>query len=235
MVLTAAVLVGAGAGLGGWYLWGREDGSRRDDARPKVSTAPTTAAPDPGGEPGGATQSAPSESGGTTQGTSASPSESSAEPPPGYRAVSEGEFDIVVPESWQQRTQSGLEGVTVYFYEEPGGGPRYLQVFRVTEPDATPLGTLRTAEKDLKQRAPDYRRNSLAGVADDRGEAAELDYSSRSEKWGLELRTLDRVIHADADAGELYVVLASGPADAWPEQREVLETAVGSFCLGGVC
>jgi hypothetical protein len=220
-VLTAAVLVGAGTGIGGWYLTGRDgDGTRRDDGRSKASTAPATDGP------------SPSESTRTAQGTSPSPSPTG--PPPGYRTVSEGEFDIVVPEDWQLRTEPGAENksVTLYYYEEPGGGRRFVQVFRVSERDATPLSTLRAAEKYL-ERSPGYRRNSLKEVPDERGVAAELDYSYRSEKWGTQLRILDRVIHADEDV--LYTVLVSGPADTWPEQRKVLQTAVDSFCLGSVC
>lgn len=229
-VLTAAVLVGAGAGFGGWFLWGRDD-TTRDDARTEVSTAPTAGAATDGtdGDGTGAGGSTPSESAQTAQGTSAAPSPS--DPPPGYRTASEGEFDIVVPETWQSETESGKAGVTIHYFREPGDGPRYVQVFRVSEPGATPRGTLQAAEKDLKRLAPEYRRNGLDGVTDVRGEAAELDYSSRSEKWGIELRTLDRVFHADTD--QLYVVLVAGPADEWPKQREVMDTAAGSFCLGG--
>ncbi|MEU0032540.1 MULTISPECIES: hypothetical protein [unclassified Streptomyces] len=223
-VLTAALLVGGAAGFGGWYLWSRDSGgTHKDDARTKVSTAPTgPSAQDP------APVSTPAP---TLDATSASPSPSAL--PAGYHRVSNGEFDTAVPDGWQPETQSGKNGVTIYFFRESGGGPRYLQVFRVSEDDPTPRGTLTAAEKDLRKQLPGYHRNSLTTVPDARGEAAELDYSHPSQKWGVEVRTLDRVV--PAGGGELYVVLTSGPADAWPAQRQVQEAAVTSFCLAGAC
>lgn len=222
-VLTAALLVGAAAGFGGWYVWGRDSGgTHHDDSRTKVSTAPTTPS---------AQESTPAPTPTPTlDATSASPSASAL--PAGYRRVSNAEFEMAVPESWQAETQSGKNGVTIYFFREPGG-PRYVQVFRVSEADPTPLGTLTVAEKDLRKQAPDYHRNSLKTVADPRGDAAELDYSHPSQKWGVELRTLDRVIHTGGS--ELYTVLTAGPADAWPEQQKVQQAAVASFCLVGGC
>ncbi|MHA5053572.1 hypothetical protein [Streptomyces sp. SD15] len=219
-MLTAALLVGAAAGFGGWYASkGDGGGTHKDDARTKVSTAPTTPS---------VSESAPTPTP-TLDETSASPSESAL--PAGYRSVSTGEFDMVVPEDWEPDSENGKNGVTIYYFRESGGGPRYLQVFRVSEADPTPRGTLTAAEADLKKRLPDYHRNSLEAVADDRGEAAELDYTHSSEKWGVELRTLDRVIHADDN--QLYAVLTAGPADAWPEQQEIQDAAVRSFCLTG--
>jgi hypothetical protein len=216
-VVSAAVLVGAGAGFGGWYLAGR-DGNGTPTAAATTSPTATTGA-------------SPSESVQSAQGASASPSPS--EPPPGYRSVSEGEFDIVVPEGWQQRTEPGENGATKYYYEKPGGEPpSHLLVFKVTEPGATPLGTLETAEKDLV-RAKEYRRIDLGPVPDPRGEAAELAYSYQSEKSGAVMRSHYRVIHADET--QLYGVLATGPAEAYPEQSEILDTAADSFCLGGGC
>ncbi len=216
-MVSAAVLVGAGAGFGGWYLAGR-DGNGTPTAAATTSPTATTGA-------------SPSESVQSAQGASASPSPS--EPPPGYRSVSEGEFDIAVPEGWQQRTEPGENGATKYYYEKAGGEPpSHLLVFKVTEPGATPLGTLETAEKDLV-RAKEYRRIDLGPVPDPRGEAAELAYSYQSEKSGAVMRSHYRVIHADET--QLYGVLATGPAEAYPEQSEILDTAADSFCLGGGC
>ncbi|MFE2132134.1 hypothetical protein ACFW9X_02635, partial [Streptomyces sp. NPDC059466] len=225
-VLTAALLLGGAAGFGGWYVWSRDSGgTHKDDARTKVSTAPT----DPSAQ-GSAAVSSPTPTP-TLDATSASPSASA--PPDGYHRVSNGEFDLAVPDGWQPETQSGKNGVTIYFFRESGGGPRYLQVFRVSEDNPTPRGTLTAAEKDLRKQLPGYHRNSLRTVPDARGEAAELDYSHPSRKWGVDVRTLDRVV--PAGDGELYVVLTSGPADVWPAQRQIQEAAVTSFCLAGAC
>ncbi|MEU1533339.1 hypothetical protein [Streptomyces fagopyri] len=224
-VLTAALLVGGAAGFGGWYVWSRDGGgTHKDDARTKVSGAPSGPDADPAPVP--APTSAP-----TLDATSASPSASAL--PAGYHRASNGEFDMAVPDGWQPQTQSGKNGVTIYFFRESGGGPRYLQVFRVSEDNPTPRGTLTAAEKDLRKQLPGYHRNSLTTVPDARGEAAELDYSHPSVKWGVEVRTLDRVV--PAGGGELYVVLTSGPADTWPAQRQIQEAAVTSFCLAGAC
>ncbi|MFE5139736.1 hypothetical protein ACFRDV_18985 [Streptomyces fagopyri] len=225
-VLTAALLVGGAAGFGGWYVWSRDGGgAHKDDARTKVSSAPTGPdAEDPASVP--APTPAP-----TLDATSASPSASAL--PAGYHRASNGEFDMAVPDGWQPETQSGKNGVTIYFFRESGGGPRYLQVFRVSEDNPTPRGTLTAAEKDLRKQLPGYHRNSLTTVPDARGEAAELDYSHPSVKWGVEVRTLDRVV--PVGGGELYVVLTSGPSGTWPAQRQIQEAAVTSFCLAGAC
>ncbi|MET8409260.1 hypothetical protein ABZV34_14410 [Streptomyces sp. NPDC005195] len=226
-VLTAALLVGGAAGFGGWYVWGGDSGGTHKDAGTKVSTAPTgPSAQEPTPAPSSASTPAP-----TLDATSASPSASAV--PAGYHRASNGEFGMAVPDGWQPETQNGKNGVTIYFFRESGGGPRYLQVFRVSEDDPTPRGTLTVAEKDLRKQLPGYHRNSLRTVPDARGEAAELDYSHPSQKWGVDVRTLDRVL--PAGGGELYVVLTSGPADAWPEQQQIQGAAVTSFCLAGVC
>ncbi|MFF2380040.1 hypothetical protein [Streptomyces sp. NPDC058108] len=226
-VLTVALLVGGAAGFGGWYVWSRDGGgTHKDDARTKVSTAPTGTGPSAQDTSLSGPTPAPS-----LDATSASPSASGL--PPGYHRVSNAEFGTAVPDGWQAETQSGKNGVTIYFFREAGGGPRYLQVFRVSEDAPTPRGTLTAAEKDLRKQVPGYHRNSLTSVPDARGEAAELDYSHPSRKWGVDVRTLDRVI--PAGDGQLYVVLTSGPAGAWPEQRQTQEAAVTAFCLAGAC
>ncbi|MPY46259.1 hypothetical protein FNH04_42060 [Streptomyces phyllanthi] len=223
-MLVAAVLVGAGAGFGGWYLWGRDgDGTHRDGARPEASTV--------SGTTGASPSESESEPGQTVQGT---PSPSPSPPPPGYRKVSEKEFDIAVPEDWKRRTEVSDQGVTLYFYEAPDTRPRrYVEIFKVTERGATPRGTLETAEKDLPKWVGNYRRIDLRDVPDDRGEAAELDYSHHNKQWDVDMRTVYRVIHGDET--QLYAVLTSGPAEEWTELRQVLETASDSFCLDGGC
>lgn len=224
-VLTVALLVGGAAGFGGWYVWSRDGGgTHKDDARTKVSTAPTG----PSAQDTSLSGPTPAPS---LDATSASPSVSAL--PTGYHRVSNAEFGTAVPDGWQAETQGGKNGVTIYFFRESGGGPRYLQVFRVSEDAPTPRGTLTAAEKDLRKQVPGYHRNSLTSVPDARGEAAELDYSHPSRKWGVDVRTLDRVI--PAGGGQLYVVLTSGPAGSWPEQRQIQEAAVTSFCLAGAC
>ncbi|MEU6732058.1 hypothetical protein ABZ929_02455 [Streptomyces physcomitrii] len=218
---VAAVLALAlmGGGLGGLLLAGSGDGDRGED-KPSAS-ASAGSAPGPSEPP-------------VTAETSAPPTTPSApkEPPPGYRAVTEGEFSLVVPKGWQRRTKSGEKGVTLYYYEQ-SGGPRRVQVFPVTEEDATPRGTLELAETFIDG-APGYDRHSLKDLPDDpRGPAAELDYSADSQEFGVRLRTVDRVVRG-AD-GQLWTVLSQGPAADWPAQRKVHRTVLRGLCFGTEC
>ncbi|MDI3385647.1 hypothetical protein QIS99_05360 [Streptomyces sp. B-S-A8] len=216
-VVGSAAAVVLAAGLGSYLLWGG-GAEPAPDARPSppasaASTPPAAQEPtaaEPTAEPG------PSE-----------PASPSPTAPPGYRLAEEDEFTLAVPEGWERRTEEGKNGVTLYYYEAPAG-PGRIQVFKVTEPGATPLSTVRLAEKDLK-RLPGYERNALGPVEHPYGEAAELDYSYASEEWSMDLRTLDRIVPAAPDDPTLWAVLSTGPADAWPSQRQALEDALGSF------
>ncbi|MHC0434223.1 hypothetical protein ACX6XY_29245 [Streptomyces sp. O3] len=238
-VVVAALL----AGLGVWLRFGQGDDGQPDATGVTGSGSPGTppsltagAPPDPSRLP--SPSSPPSLSPSPSPSLASSPASSG--PPPGFQSFTEPEFAIDVPEGWERRTEPGQAGVTVYFYEEPGGGPRFLQVFPVTEEGYTPRKALAVTD-EIKRDGPDtgYVRNSLRDVrvstraGAPQGPAAELDYSYDSDKWGTRLRVLDRVFHADGDT--LYAVLSSGPADEWPTQRLVLTAAVGSFCLPTVC
>ncbi|MDI3419781.1 hypothetical protein [Streptomyces luteolus] len=207
-VVGSVVVAVLAAGVGSYLLWGGGE-EPAPDAKPSAS-ASASSLPAESGEP--TAEPSPSES--------ASPSASA---PPGYRMVDEAEFRLAVPEDWERRTEEGKNGVTLYYYEAPAG-PERIQVFRVTEADATPMSTVELAEKDLK-RLPGYERNSLGEV----GEGAELDYSYTSEEWAMDLRTLDRVVPAGPEGSTLWAVLSIGPEGDWPGQRQVLEDALGAF------
>ncbi|NBE54065.1 hypothetical protein [Streptomyces boluensis] len=213
-VITSVAAAVLAAGVGGYLLWGRGE-QPPGDAKPAPSAveSPTDTGTDPSPAPE-ATEPEPTESGPPT-------------PPAGYRAVAEGEFSLAVPESWEPRTEAGQNGVTVYFYEQPGG-PERIQVFRISEENPTPMGTLKLSERDLK-RLPGYERNSLGPISDPRGEAAQLDYSYESEDWDGELRTLVRILPGAPDDPTLWAVLSVGPAEAWPQQRVVAEDVAASF------
>lgn len=211
-VIVSVVVAVLAAGVGGYLLWGRGEPGPAD-AKPRPSAVESP--PDPEPSPG------PSEPEPSTSSSSSSP------PPEGYRAVTETEFSLVVPEAWEGRTEEGKNGVTLYYYEAPDG-PERIQVFRVTEDGATPMSTLELAEKDLK-RLPGYERNTLGPVADPRGEAAELDYSYESGEWDMRLRTLDRIVPGGPGDPTLWAVLSIGPADGWPRQRQVVEDVTESF------
>ncbi|MDI3405463.1 hypothetical protein [Streptomyces cavernicola] len=218
-VVGSVVVAVLAAGLGSYLLWGR-GAEPAPDAKPSAPPSVTGSPPadqGPTGEPD------PAES---TE--SASPS---ASVPAGYRAAAEPEFTLAVPEDWERRTEEGKNGVTLYYYEAPEG-PERLQVFQVTEDAATPMSTVKLAEKDLK-RLPGYERNALGPVSHPHGEAAELDYTYMSDEWSMELRTLDRIVPGGPDDPTLWAVLSIGPADDWPGQRQVMEDALGSFTTAG--
>ncbi|WP_156723094.1 hypothetical protein [Streptomyces apocyni] len=245
--VAAAVLL---AGFGGWLLF-----SPADDGTPDAKRAADTAAPSTLSTPTdptdaqpvpppptpsytypteGATEG-PAEGPTFTEGTE-DPQETAASqgapsgPPAGYQSFVESDFVIDVPEGWERRTERGQKGVTIYFYEEPGGGPRFVQVFPVTEEGYTPRKALSvTDETKGKETDSGYRRHSLRDVPGVSGPAAELDYSYTSKTWDTRIRVLDRVFPTADDT--LYAVLSSGPATEWPTQRRVLSTVVDSFCL----
>lgn len=209
VVVAGATVAVLAAVVGGIFLWGRGEGTpAHGQHSPSTSPLPTSLEPGSGPETTGS---------------------SSAAPPLGYERVAEDEFSIVVPEGWQRRTEAGQNGVTLYFYEA-AEGPQRVQVFQVSEPDAAPMHTLELAEGDLES-LPGYERNSLGAVSDERGEAAELDYSYDSKEWGTRLRVLDRITPAAPGDPALYAVLSIGPADEWPKQQEVQEEAVTSFAV----
>ncbi|QKW08739.1 hypothetical protein HUT18_22545 [Streptomyces sp. NA04227] len=215
LVLAVAL---AGGGFTGWFL-----ASGDGDSESETRTEPTreVRTPDAKGSDG------PS----PTTSASATPSPSPTLPPSGYDSITEPEFTLFVPEDWQRRTEKGEQGVTLYYYEEPGGGPRRVQVFKVTEENPTPRGTLELAETFLD--GAGYERNSLADVSDPRGPAAELDYSTDSKEWDTRMRTVDRVVHGEGE--DLYVVLSTGPEDDWPAQQEVHQVALDGLCFGTEC
>lgn len=148
---------------------------------------------------------------------------------PGFMTVTEDDFRIVVPARWERRVEKGQGDVPVHFYTDPGESRRYVQVFPVTEEDATPLEVLTIAEKQLFAARDDFQRQKLAPVADHRGPAAELEYTYDSKAGGEPVRVVYRVFHADSTT--LYGVVVSAPDYGWPEQQQILTAAVSEFTL----
>lgn len=148
---------------------------------------------------------------------------------PGFMTVTEDDFRIVVPARWERRVETGRGDVPVHFWTDPAESRRYVQVFPVTEEDATPLDVLTIAEKQLFAARDDFQRQKLAPVADHRGPAAELEYTYDSKEGGAPVRVVYRVFHADSTT--LYGVVVSAPDHGWPEQQQILTAAVGEFTL----
>ncbi|WP_432085658.1 serine/arginine repetitive matrix protein 2 [Streptomyces sp. bgisy095] len=210
-----AVAVLAAGSVGGWLLWGG-DGRKDPAAGPPGSVSAPAPAPEETTETTETTETpsgTPSSSGTPTDGT----------PPPGYRTVKDlKSFTLAIPEDWH-RTEND-QGV---FYNAPDGRS-LLQVFVVTETGLTPYEALRGTSQDGKATKPGYEEISLervTGEPDAPDDAVELVYAYDRE--GGRRKVVDRAFTA-AD-GNHYAILAAGPEEDWPKQREVLRVALEFF------
>ncbi|RSS44245.1 hypothetical protein [Streptomyces sp. WAC08241] len=208
---VAAAVLAAGS-VGGWLLWGGGDDGKAPTAGPPASVS----APDPASDPASEETAEP---------TSATPTPTSTgdAPPPGYRTVKDlKSFTIAIPEDWN-RTESD-QGV---FYNAPDGRS-LLQVFVVSEGGLTPYDALRGTSQDGRTAKPGYEEISLervTGEPDAPADAAELVYAY--DRDGGRRKVVDRAFTA-AD-GNHYAILAAGPEEDWPKQREVLRVALEFF------
>ncbi|WP_327661927.1 MULTISPECIES: hypothetical protein [unclassified Streptomyces] len=212
VVLGAAVLGAAVATT--VVLLGRGDDPGPDPKPTGTSAAPTSSAPT-------ATTSAPTPS----------PAD---ELPAGYREVSDDAgFTLAVPEGWD-RSES-KQGV---FYTSPDESS-LIQIFTITEPDTTPLESLRVAADSLSASLSKdgYEQSSLEETSAPEGasdvvtdDAAELVYSYDSEKLGARRKVVD--FSFTAQDGTQYAVLVASPESEWPGQRDRLATALSRFAQG---
>ncbi|WP_318197280.1 serine/arginine repetitive matrix protein 2 [Streptomyces sp. MCL20-2] len=221
LVPVAAGLAVAALAAGAAALWstladgddGGRDGAQGQSASAPADEATDQVAPEPGTEGSAATGEAPS-------GEAAAPDGS---PPPGYVAVDDAEgFRIAVPEEWEERSAE-TGGV---FYRTTGGA-ELIQVFRVAEPGATALGSVRRAS-DERSGTPGFEEVGIGRVDNPLGgEAAELVYAYDHEESGGRRRVVERVFTASDD--RLYAVLVAAPESDWPRHEEILDVAVTHF------
>ncbi|WP_432111659.1 serine/arginine repetitive matrix protein 2 [Streptomyces sp. YPW6] len=214
--LAVAVLAAGAAAL--WSTLADGDDGGRDGARGQSASAPADgaadpAAPEPGAEGTDPTGGSPSDAAATPDGS----------PPPGYVALDDAEgFRIAVPEKWEERSAE-TGGV---FYRTTGGA-ELIQVFRVAEPGATALGSVRRAS-DERSGAPGFEEVGIGPVDNpEGGEAAELVYAYDHEESGGRRRVVERVFTASDD--RLYAVLVAAPESDWPRHEEILDVAVSHF------
>ncbi|OCC07545.1 serine/arginine repetitive matrix protein 2 [Streptomyces sp. PTY087I2] len=219
--LAVAVLAAGAAAL--WSTLADGDDGGRDGAQGQSASAPADevtdpAAPEPGAEGTGPTGEAPS--GEAPSDEAAAPDGS---PPPGYVALDDAEgFRIAVPEEWGERSAE-TGGV---FYRTTGGA-ELIQVFRVAEPGATALGSVRRAS-DERSGAPGFEEVGIGPVDNPLGgEAAELVYAYDHEESGGRRQVVERVFTASDD--RLYAVLVAAPESDWPRHEEILDVAVTHF------
>lgn len=217
--LAVAVLAAGAAAL--WSTLADGDDGGRDGAQGQSASAPADevtdpAAPEPGTEGADvsdATGEAPSDEAATPDGS----------PPPGYVALDDAEgFRIAVPEEWSERSAE-TGGV---FYRTTGGA-ELIQVFRVAEPGATALGSVRRASEE-RSGAAGFEEVAVGPVDNPLGgEAAELVYAYDHEESGGRRRVVERVFTASDD--RLYAVLVAAPESQWPRHEEILDVAVTHF------
>ncbi|MER8234089.1 hypothetical protein [Streptomyces sp. NPDC094049] len=231
LVAGAVVAVLVVGSVGGRLIWGGDAGDPVADG-PEVTGTATV--PDPSSEPvSPSTDPFPTETTETTgtpegtDGTATPGASGAATPPPGYGAVEDPKgFTLAVPEGWD-RTESGQS----VFYTAPDG-TRLIQVYAVTGGGQTPYEALRATSEDSRTSKPGYREIQLeriSGDPDAPADAAELVYVYTRDD-GSRRKVVDRAF--TAGDGTQYAVLAAGPEDEWPNQREVLRVALEFFAPG---
>ncbi|MER5443589.1 hypothetical protein [Streptomyces sp. NPDC002790] len=213
LVLVGAAVLGAAVATT-VVLLGRGEEPGPDPKPTGTSAAPTSSGPEPTPTP-----------------TPTPTGSSDDELPAGYRQVADAAgFALAVPEGWD-RSES-KQGV---FYTSPDESS-LIQVFTITEPDTTPLESLRVAAGDLEARlAKDgYEEVSLEETSAPEGaseevtdDAAELVYAYDSEKLGARRKVVD--FSFTAQDGTQYAVLVAAPESEWPGQRDRLATALSRF------
>ncbi|MGW3356059.1 hypothetical protein ACWDFL_11640 [Streptomyces bungoensis] len=207
-LVAAMVLVGAGTGLGVWYI-GRDRGSGGPPQASAPATAVTVSA--------AATSDSPSASASAFPGPSPSA-------PAGYRLVHDSVgYAIAVPQGWTRREKQGEKAAVVY-YDSPSDG-RQLQIFRLAE--ATVTESLDLAENDPGygySREPGYQALSRRSGAT----WTELSYRYDDSEKGAR-RVVDH--RFQAPDGTLYAIRASGPEHLPAARvRAPLTTALTTFC-----
>jgi hypothetical protein len=138
-------------------------------------------------------------------------------------------FRIAVPKGWDRRVEARDFGSNVIDYGDPDG-PRQLQIFFVD--DADPYSSLKQAENGA-EKFKDYDRKAMSRLENSEGAAAaRFEYSYDSKTHGGKVHVIDH--RFEAEDGELYAIIAYGPAggDA-DEEKELVDTALSTFCPDG--
>ncbi|MFJ4711085.1 hypothetical protein [Streptomyces sp. NPDC088785] len=219
LVLAGAAVVGA-AVAATVVLAGRDGGAGPDREPTRAASAAASATPSPGAS---ASASASVSASGSASGSARGAL------PSGYREVTDASgFTLAVPDGW--RRSESEDGV---FYKSADKAS-LVQVFTVTEADATPLASLRAASEALATSHRGYEEVSLAETAAPEGasdevtdDAAELVYAYDSDELDARRKVID--FSFTARDGTQYAVLVAGPDDEWPVQRDRLATALSRF------
>ncbi|MFB7183656.1 hypothetical protein ACFCYI_38865, partial [Streptomyces sp. NPDC056257] len=224
-IAVASVALGAGTV---WFLARDTDGV--DRAGEKNGTVASGTPSWSGGGPSGT--ASPSASGSPTSGVgrSASPSPGPTGTGPGTGAGAHetkqdpAGFTIAVPAGWVREELK--EGV---FYRSPDR-TALIQVFRVSEPELSPLDAVTQASGYLRSATKGYEEVRVGPVPGGSG-AAELVYQYDSEESHGLRRGVERVLFG-SDGGK-WAVLTAGPAGEWQVTQDHHAAALAAFRPGG--
>ncbi|MFG2337138.1 serine/arginine repetitive matrix protein 2 [Streptomyces yangpuensis] len=221
-IAVASVAIGAAAV---WFV--ARDTGDADRAGEKNGTVTSGAPTEPGGSP------SPSPSVPTGSPTGGAGPTGTSTPGPTGTATGSGAhetrqdaagFTIAVPAGWAREELK--EGV---FYRSPDR-TALIQVFRVSEPELSPLAAVRQASTHLRAGTRGYEEISVGPVPGASG-AAELVYQYDSEESRGVRRGVERVFVA-ADGGK-WAVLTAGPAAEWQATQDHHAAALAAFRPAG--
>ncbi|MEU7600160.1 hypothetical protein [Streptomyces sp. NPDC041003] len=222
-IAVASVVIGAGAV---WFL--ARDTDDADRAGEKNGTVASGTPSWSGGGP--SATASPTASGSPTAGTGPSqapgPSASATGPGAGGHETKQDPsgFTIAVPAGWVREELK--EGV---FYRS-ADRTALIQIFRVSEPELSPLDAVTQASGYLRAGTRGYQEISVGPVQGASG-AAELVYQYDSEESRGVRRGVERVFFA-GDGGK-WAVLTAGPAAAWQVTQDHHAAALAAFRPGG--
>ncbi|MFE1826734.1 serine/arginine repetitive matrix protein 2 [Streptomyces yangpuensis] len=219
-IAVASVAIGAAAV---WFV--ARDTGDADRAGEKNGTVTSGAPTEPGGSP---SRSAPTGSPTGATGPTGSPTPGPTGTTAGAGAHETRQdtagFTIAVPAGWVREELK--EGV---FYRSPDR-TALIQVFRVSEPELSPLAAVRQASTHLRAGTRGYEEISVGPVSGASG-AAELVYQYDSEESRGVRRGVERVFVA-ADGGK-WAVLTAGPAAEWQATQDHHAAALAAFRPAG--
>ncbi|WP_404957298.1 serine/arginine repetitive matrix protein 2 [Streptomyces sp. 147326] len=220
-IAVASVVIGAGAV---WFL-ARDTDDRAGEKNETVASGTPSWS---GGGPSGT--ASPTASGSPTAGPGPSlvpgPSASGTGPGAGGHETRQDPsgFTIAVPAGWVREELK--EGV---FYRS-ADRTALIQIFRVSEPELSPLDAVKQASTYLRGGTRGYEEISVGPVQGGSG-AAELVYQYDSEESRGVRRGVERVFFA-GDGGK-WAVLTAGPAAEWQVTQDHHAAALAAFRLGG--
>ncbi|MFE2365617.1 MULTISPECIES: hypothetical protein [Streptomyces] len=217
-IAVASVAIGAAAV---WFV--ARDTGDADRAGEKNGTVTSGAPTGSGGGPSTAT-GAPSTSVGPTR--TPTPSPTGTGPGTGAHETRQDTagFTIAVPAGWAREELK--EGV---FYRSADRSA-LIQVFRVSEPDLSPLQAVKQASTYLRGGTRGYEEISVGPVSGSPG-AAELVYQYDSEESRGVRRGVERVFLADD--GTKWALLTAGPIAEWQATQDHHAAALAAFRPAG--